>query len=141
MGEHVVLVAFNEGRDGTEHLQDVEEVLVDSLTGQINVLEFESEEVVAHGADLLIGLHVVHVDNVDVVKGFVEALGNFGLEVDDTIEDAQLFQVHQLQQVLRVLLERILPLYLLDQHEVDVYPQEILDLPLQGQHVAALELV
>lgn len=141
MREHIVFEPLDEGGDRPENLENVEEVLVDGLTGEVDILQLQPKQIVTHSADLLVGLHVVHIDNVDVVECFVEALRDFSFNVDDAVEDTQFFEVHQLQQVLRLRFERVLSFDLLDEHEVDVDAQEVFDLSLQGKHIAALELV
>ena len=68
--EDVVLVAVDEGGDVADYCEDVELVAFDGVVGEEDVVEFEVEEVVAHGAHHLVGLHVVHVEDVEVDKRF-----------------------------------------------------------------------
>jgi hypothetical protein len=89
---------------------------------------------------LLVGLHIVHVDDVDVVEGLVEGFGDLGFYVDNGVENTEFLQVDEFEEILCLAFEGILPLYLVDQHEVDVDTQKIFDFTFEWPHITFFEL-
>lgn len=94
---------------------------------------------VAHGAHHLVGLHVVHVQDVQVVEAAVEGLADLEAQVHHCVEDAHLLELHHPHQVVQLARPRTHPLQLLDQHRTRRHPQEVLEVALQGNHVMLLE--
>jgi hypothetical protein len=72
--EDIVFVAVDKCRDIPDDRQNVELVPLDGVVGQKDVMQLEVEEVVAHDPHHLVGLHVVHVEDVEVVETAVEGL-------------------------------------------------------------------
>lgn len=70
--EDVILVVVDEVGNIADYGQDIELITLDGVVGEEDVMQFEIEEVVAHGAHHFVGLHVVHVEDVEVVEAAVE---------------------------------------------------------------------
>lgn len=68
LGEDVVFVIGNKGVDVSDDLEDVKLILLDGLVGQEDVMEFQIEDVIAHDPHNLIGFHVMHVEDVEVIE-------------------------------------------------------------------------
>lgn len=91
--QQVVLVRCNELRDVLYDLQNVELILFDGLAGQIRVVQPQAKNVASKNLHLLIGLHVVHVDDIEVVEAVVEGVADLELQVDDRVEYSDLFEL------------------------------------------------
>jgi hypothetical protein len=137
--EYVVLVAIDEGGDVPYDSEDIELIPLDGVIGQEDVVQFEVEEVVAHGAHHLVGLHVVHVQDVQVVEAAVEGLADLEAQVHHCVEDAHFLELDHAHQVLQLAHPRTHSFQLLDQHGAGRHSQEVLQVALQGNHIILLE--
>ena len=84
--EHVVFVASDKSRDVPDYCQNIEFISFDCVVGQKHIVEFEVEDMVAHNSHHFVSLHIMHVQNVQVIETAVERLADFELQIDCSIE-------------------------------------------------------
>ena len=84
--EHVVFVASDKSRDVPDYCQNIEFISFDCVVGQKHIVEFEVEDVVTHNTHHFICLHVMHIQNVQVIETTVERLTDFEFQIDCSIE-------------------------------------------------------
>lgn len=68
ISEEIVGVFGDESLYVLDDVEDIEGALLDGLRGEIDIHEGEIEFVVCQEPHLLIGLHVVHVEDINVVE-------------------------------------------------------------------------
>lgn len=70
--EDIVFMRVNKRRNIPDYRQNIEFISLDRVVGEEDIMQLQIEEVVSHGPHHLIGLHVVHVEDVQIVKAVVE---------------------------------------------------------------------
>lgn len=65
-------------------------------------MQFQVEDVIAHDSHDLIGFHVVHVQNVQIIETSIERVSNFIFYVDNGIEDAYLLELGHFNQIIEL---------------------------------------
>ena len=133
------MIVFDEGWNIPDYAEDVELALRNCLVGQVDIVQLQAEQMVAHHPHLLVGLHVKDVDGVHVVEGFVEGFGDLNIKIYHSVEDPDFLELHELHEIRHLLLVGVHSFKFLNQHTVRVQPQVIFNLPLQRQHVVLLK--
>ena len=103
-------------------------------------MQSQSKDMVAHDPHLLIGFHVVHVEDVEVVEGVIEGVADLDFEVDNRVKYSDLLKLHHFHDVGHLLLEGLDALELLNQHRVGADSQKVLNFSLQRQLLVVLEV-
>ena len=84
------------------HCQNIEFISFYGVVGQKDIMKVQIEEMVAHNSHHLVSLHVMHVENVEVVKTAVERLTDLEFQIYDSIEHPDLLKLnhsHQIRQL------------------------------------------
>lgn len=92
--EDIVLVGVDEGWDVPDDCEDVELIPFDGVVGEEDVMKFQIKQVIPHGPHHLVGLHVVHVQDVQVVKTAIKRLTYLKTQVHHCVENSQLLKLH-----------------------------------------------
>ena len=70
--ENVVFIGIHKGRNIADHCKHIKLISFDSVIRQEDVMQLEIEEMVAQTAHHFVCLHVVHVENIQVVETIIE---------------------------------------------------------------------
>lgn len=79
MSQQIVFVSVDELRNVFDDLEDIKFVLLNSLAGQISIMQPQSENMTCQDFHLLVGLHIVHVDDVQIVEAVVKRVADLVL--------------------------------------------------------------
>lgn len=74
--EHVIFITGDKSGDIPNYCQNIEFISFNCIVGQKDVVKFEVKDVVAHNSHHFVGLHVMHIQNVQVVETAVEGLAD-----------------------------------------------------------------
>ena len=72
--EDIVFVGIDKGWDASDNCKDVEFISFNGVVGEEDIMEFQIKQMVAHGPHHLVCLHIMHVQDVQVVKTAIERL-------------------------------------------------------------------
>jgi len=76
------------------------------MIGKKDIVQLKVKEMVAHYSHHLICLHVMHVQNVQVVKTIVKGLTYFKSKINNVIENADFLKLHHSHEVIKLTDER-----------------------------------
>lgn len=100
MVEDIVFVAVDKVGYVAYYCQDIEFIPLDSVIGQEDIMELQVEQMVPHSPHHLIGLHVVHVQDIEVVETAIKGLTYLKAKVHHCIEDTHFLKLDHSHQVL-----------------------------------------
>lgn len=82
-----------------DDMEDIEFILFDCVVWKKDVMKLQIVEMIAHHSHHFIRLHIVHVENIKIVKAVVERFGYLELEVHHTVEDTNLLELDHTHQI------------------------------------------
>jgi hypothetical protein len=69
------------------------------MAWQIGIMKTKTKYVIAHNFHLLISLHVMHVQNVQIVKAGIERIADLKLQVNNRIKNPNFLKLNQLDNI------------------------------------------
>jgi len=99
--ENVVFIGVDKGRNIADHCKHIKLIAFNGVIGQEDVMQLEIEEMVAQTTHHFVCLHVVHVQNIQVVKTIVEGLTDLETQVDHRIENPHFLELNHSHKVLQ----------------------------------------
>ena len=69
------------------------------MAWQIGIMKPKTEYVIAHNFHLLISLHVMHVQYVQIVKARIERIANLKLQINNRIKNPNFLKLNQLHNI------------------------------------------
>jgi hypothetical protein len=86
--KNVVFVGADKGGDVSYHRENVKFIAFNSVVGQEDVVQLQIEEMITHYPHHLVGLLIVHIQDVQVVETAVERLTDLELQIHHSVENS-----------------------------------------------------
>lgn len=131
LGQKVVFISIDELWNVFNDFENIELVLFDCLTGKISIMKPQTKYVTGQNFHLFISLHIMHIDNIEIVKTVIERIANFEFQINYRVKYSNFFKLDKFHDICHLALKRLDALNLFNQHAVNRNSQKILNFTFQ----------